>query len=233
MKKLTLLATISLLAFNTLADVKLTADKEDTKSGFYLKGHLGASKMNGVTHNLIGLSAKHKAKVSPLVSVGVGYAINDVARADITFDYMNVAFSDAKGERQVPFPQYFVTGGGEINNFKTSIHAVMINGSYDVVNTEQFNIFLGASLGYARIVEEQVWTLGRVVGTGSTPTSHNLAYGLSLGTDIKLDSNTSLEVTYSWKNYGKSKSHKSNGSYNVPANAYKGSHITTGLRFDI
>lgn len=231
MKKILLLTSVSLLSFSALAGAKTSV--EDVSNGFYLKGHAGATKLNNVSNDIIRTSSKHKSKVSPVVGVGIGYKINDIVRTDLTFDYMTTTFTKGSGIQATPMPAWVTTNGGQILSFKTHIHNIMVNGYVDVFQVQNLNVFVGGGVGYARINEDQLFAIGQVTGSGSTPASHNFAYAAHAGVDMKLTDNTKVELMYSWKNHGKSKSNKTNSSYNNGINTYKGSHATVGMRFDI
>lgn len=218
------------------------------KTGFYLKAIIGANKMNETTekNSINGIpinSNKSKADISPAVTIGIGYYINDFIRHDLTFGYSKVNFANNTAYFNVyDRSEDLYNIGQVIANRKTSIYSFIFNSYIDLPITDNLKLFIGGGIGLAQIKEKlsQTWTRNAFEGTNylgsdssknsdETKGKNNFAYSLTAGTSIKVYSNTTIELSYSWQDFGNT---KYNG-YSTTQNRYNGHSVMTGVRFDL
>ena len=244
-RNLLILMTMLFISHNVIAE---------ERSGFYLKGAIGANKLNNTKETannpdvdrsayLDGTSLKSKSKFSPNYSIGIGYYINDIFRTDLSLDYSKIKFNKATGRIK------FLTEDGDnillrnTLNRKASIYSFMINNYADFTILDKVKLFLGGGIGVAQIKEKGGIDTDIEVNNNShfkensyvsTKRKNNFAYSLTLGTAIQLTESTNLELAYSWKDYGKTKPKiDSDGEPTHDKNHYRGHHVGVGIRFDI
>lgn len=219
------------------------------KSNFYLKGAIGSNKMNDAVEKNAqnNFNLKQESILSPFVSIGAGYYLNDKIRSDITFNYYspffitesaNFSFYDQENNVNV-------VGGNSVSR-KAIIKSIMLNGYYDIIDKKSFTIFVGAGIGTAHIKEKvsilssgnisndyQTITFPLDILTSTTKLTNNFAYSFTVGTAIKVSSNINLELAYNWKNFGKTNPQRNINGDILTKNHYKGHNISIGVRLDI
>ncbi len=216
----------------------------EDRTGFYLKGNVGASKMkNAKQHNIypeyhINLpDNKSKSKVSPTFNIAAGFYLNDYVRYDLNFGYQKVNFKksvvdciwyDLQNENILDQHGKFTV------NRKASIYSLMFNGYVDLPISDKFNLFAGAGLGIAKINEKGnlIITANKITKSSDKVKSknkQNFAYSLTTGISLKVSDKTNFELSYSYQDFGKTKYKDKD----VTKNHYNSHSIMTGIRFDI
>jgi len=235
MRKMLLLPFLLLLSSSCNA--------EDIKDEmFYIKAGIGINivddikdrlpKINQV--NLDNKVLKSKStnsfnSLSPNYHVAFGCYLSEVIRGELAIDYHNINFKKSIIlNKQEEITSHF--------SRNAKIPSVMINTYVNLFDNEDFSIFAGGGVGVAQIKEKLTYMLYKKdtnieKGAYSAKASSNLAYALTLGTSIKFIESTYIDISYSWKNFGKA-SLKTPDKKRI-THSYKGHNITAGLRFDI
>lgn len=215
----------------------------DDRTGFYLKGNVGANKMkNTKQHNFypednINIpSNKSKSKVSPAFNIAAGFYLNNFLRHDLNFGYQQVNFKTNTVDNNILYDEHGnIKGYVDVKlNRKSSIYSLMFNSYIDVPINDDFNFFFGGGIGLAQIKEKvtQKFIVKNIaISTGSEKSKNkrNFAYSLITGLSLKVSDKANLEITYSWQDFGKTKYKDKD----VTKNRYSGHNIMTGVRFDI
>ena len=232
------------LSIATLTNMSLASER----TGFYLKGNVGANKMNEAreknsTEGISINSNKSEADISPAFNIGVGGYINDFIRHDLTFGYSKINFKESAVNFNV-FDRIEDLSyiGQSVVKRKSSIYSLIFNSYIDIPITDNSKIFIGGGIGLAQIKEtlSQTWSvnafeentfIGSHIENNSykTKDKFNLAYSLTLGTSIKISTKANIELAYSWAAFGKA-NHNTKG---ITSNEYNGHSVMTGIRFDL
>lgn len=222
MKKLLLVAAAT-------AALSSTALAEGESNMFYVKADVGANMMNKVTDKATGL--KLKSKTNMFLDFGVGYYLMDNVRADLDLTF-------------IVSPQLKKTGKDKFDasvksvsvKKKGNIMALLVNGYVDVFDVSVAKIFVGGGVGMAQVKEKITYNGQFTDGSTenvkiSSKKKNNFAYQLSLGASMELAPCVNGQLTYSWKDFGKT---KPKAAYEESGKtSYKGHHVGFGVRFDI
>lgn len=231
--------TIVILSTSTFAE---------NRNGFYLKGSVGANKMSETEEKPI----KSRSKLSPSFSIGLGYYLNDYLRHDLTLDYSSISFENGSANIteqgfDPDYGNYIFTGNGSVDR-KASVYSMMFNNYIDLPITDNSKLFFGGGIGLAQIkekinakiekgkiqVENNFIHIPNYTNSSSTKKKLNFAYSLMIGTSVKVTPITTIEIVYSWKDFGVTKTGKwRNDGDKVDKNRYNGHSCMAGIRFDI
>ena len=190
-----------------------------TEDAFYLKGNVGWNKMRDST--IRGSKFKCKAENSFLLGLGVGYYLMDNVRFDLMFDHffdpeMKHSFSGASNKYS--------------SKIKGEINALTINGYVDLFDVSIAKIFAGAGVGMAQVKDKFTLTSSPNDGTPAETSSisskkaNNFTYALHLGASMEFAPGVNGDLSYSWKDFGKTKDTKV---------SFKGHNLVFGVRFDM
>lgn len=164
----------------SLIALSASAFAADTKSGVYVRGDLGASKMFTGTENKQNLFSGSFNDVKPVYGVGVGYKFDNNFRADV-----NAQLRNSKHESKT-------------TEYKSK--AVFVNGYYDFDSSSIFTPYVTAGVGYAQNDMEKL-------STGNTNvTNKNFAYNAGFGSKINVSNDVDLDLGYKFVNLGEFKS---------------------------
>jgi len=212
MKKLLLITAASAAILSSTA----FAAEENT---FYLKANAGINKMNQVKFE----EHKLKSKIAPIVGFGVGYYIMDNVRTDLALDFLIN-------------PQAKKTFYGVTGKSKANITTLMLSGYVDMFDVSVAKIFAGAGVGISKVKEKRTASGtdtrgGEVVSySESSKNKTNVAYHVTLGAAAEVAPGVNAELSYSWKDFGKS---KFKGPNTTKGASFKGHHVLAGVRFDL
>lgn len=209
-----------LLIATALTAVLSSTALADTENMFYIKLNAGGTIYNKATDKFTGL--KMKSKTAAFVGGGVGYYIMDNTRADLTLDVPLNPELKKSGAVNNASGQY-----ADTVKHKGNIYALMVNGYVDLFDISVAKVFIGAGVGLAQVKEK---ITDAVNGNTSSKKKNNVAYQLSLGTSAEVAPGVNAELSYSWKDYGKTKAKANTGDGST---AYKGHNLLVGIRFDI
>ena len=258
MKKL-LLTTAALAAISTSAFA-------DTAEKFYVRGDLDAysftkfkttSKTTGVTTSK---AVKIKPKFGVGIDLGAGYYITDSVRAELV---LNLPFAQKmKGKTSLgqtaAAPANNATGATTENvsiKHKPTIRALLARVSADVLDLGGVGkVFITAGLGLAQVKDSATVTFTSNTAAGTAPgapaasstskdyafkakNKTNVAWTLGFGTAFDVAEGVHLDVTYSYRDYGKSKSLKgptvAGTTLTLSGNKFASHNLSAGIRFDI
>lgn len=223
------------LAFSTRAN-------EISEKQFYLKVGAGGNviyDMKGRLPEALEYPiVKSDYKIRNTYQGAVGYYVNDKIRSEISLDYHGINckhyVTDNAGFS-------FSDDGIEKSNIKGSILSVMSNNYYTLYTHKNFSIFIGATIGLAQIKErlnnmiliKNHWDSLVNIDQKSYKTKNiNFAYGLIFGSSYKVADSADIDVSYSWKDFGRTNFKTAEDGITPIKNRHKGHIVTLGLRFD-
>lgn len=194
MKKL-LLAAAATAAFSSAA----IADNE-----FYLRADAGVNMFNKV------YTDAKKAKVTPSMELGAGYALMDNVRAELAYGYHFNPGS--KGTAPV-------LGAYKV---KADIQTLMVKGFYDAFDLGMAQVFVGSGVGLAKV--SQKFTYGTT--SEKAKAKNNFTYLLALGTAFDVADSVKIDVQYNFQSFGQTKA-----TANAAKATYRSHAIKAGVRF--
>ncbi len=235
--KLITLTTLSSLFFN------FSCLAQDTYQNLtfikpYVKGEFGGQKLDSVKLNdksaVFKHSPKYQSKINSFMGIGIGSYWSENFRTDLTFNYYILPEFNLKAKT---IPGIRVSGDAKIN-----LWSLMLNGYIEVFKTDLFQVYVGGGAGMAQLKAKANATIkvSDLKGDGDheqikvsdkSKASNNFTYSLTLGTSYSLTDSTNLDLSYSWRDFGKTSAKWREGEgdrYNI-----KGHHVTVGLRFNI
>ena len=178
---------------------------EDT---FYVKAQAGWSKM--------AKSKGLKSKNDVSFGVGAGYHVMDNARVDLTFDHF--VNPTHKGKLD-----------GLDTKIKGDVNTLLLNGFVDLFDADIAKVFVGAGVGVSQVKAKASATVAGVSLSTKAKQKYNLAFAGYVGTSYEFTPGVTGELTYSYRDMGKTKKFK-----NTTLTAhYKGHNVGAGVRFDI
>ena len=143
-------------------------------------------------------------------------------------------------------PKLRLGGGGDTitkSNIKGSILSIMMNNYYNLYTHKGCSVFIGATFGLAQIKEHLNYnilvenyltnSLDKMGERSYKAKNINFAYGLILGGSYKVTDSAYIDVSYNWKNFGKTKFKTDKDRPTPTKNRHKGHIVGIGLRFDI
>jgi len=181
---------------------------EDT---FYVKAQAGWSKLTKQK----GLKSKNDVSFG----LGAGYHVMDNVRVDLTFDHFVNPTHKGKDT------------DGDSLKIKGEVNTLLLNGFVDLFDADIAKVFVGAGVGVGQVKAKATGT-DTVTGatfTGKAKQKYNLAFAGYVGTSYEFTPGVTGELTYSYRDMGKTK--KVKGSTNTVH--YKGHNVGAGVRFDI
>ena len=194
---------------------------------FYVKANLGYQKLNDAKDKD---DDKFKSKNGNFFfGLGVGYHLTDKVRMDIAFDHF------AAPVHKLSFVD---TENGDIirSKVKGNINAFTINGYIDLFDANNIKVFTGAGIGMAqtnaKAVAKVVYAVDGTEESGEfkSKRSNNFTYALHLGATAEISDNLHTDLTYSWRDFGRIKEKQEDEGNSF---AYRGHHLTFGIRYDI
>lgn len=226
MKKLLLIAA-------STAILSSTAMAEGVENTFYIKANAGMNKLNKANDKCSGL--KMKSKTAAILGLGVGYYVMDNVRTDLTLDFLlNPELK--KSGKDKDYTDMNVSA-----KHKPTITTLMASGYVDLFDISVAKVFAGAGVGLAQVKEKISGSFNIAGATASASTSvkkkNNLAYHLTLGAAAEVAPGVNAELSYSWRDFGKTKSQKKldgkDTGTELSKTGYKGHHVLAGIRFDL
>ncbi len=214
MKKLLLITAISTTLLSSIVSF---AEEND----FYVKVQAGATFLKSTKNKLF--EGKMVAKATPNFGVGAGYYVMDNVRADVTLDFLaNPQFKKSTGKSET----------ANTVKHKGHVMSLLVNGYVDVWDAEIVKLFAGVGAGWAQ-VKEKIHSIegGTDKSLGKTKKANNFAYQLTVGVAGEAVEGVTAELSYSWKDNGKTKKIKEFPQ--LGNTAYRGHQVTFGIRFNI
>ncbi len=198
-KKLLITSAIASFAVSAAADGKSATQSTGASisafENIYVTGTAGYSK----SMDLKGDFGKNNMKNSAILGLGVKTDVCDKAKVGLAFEYRpgykaNATTLDEDGE-------------SDNHNGKFKVMSLMLTGSYDIYNYEDFiTPYVEAGLGFARVKTGPInYSSAYTAFSFKSKAIYNPAYSLGLGARFKLDENASLSVGYKFSDFGKTK----------------------------
>lgn len=208
---------------------------------FYLKVEGGAEMLNKAKDKPTNI--KMKSNTAGIIGAGVGYYVMDNVRGELTLDFLlNPEF---KKSGQGTWSNVFgtgnnVSGTGTVKH-KGKVGSLLLNGYVDFYEVGAFKFHAGAGVGVAQLSEKIQYSASTGAATVQSQSIkvkkvYNFAYQVGLGASAAVADGVKVELGYSWRDYGKTKS-KTATNYGKTATfgktPYRGHNIIAGVRFDI
>ncbi|PCJ27129.1 MAG: hypothetical protein COA94_04220 [Rickettsiales bacterium] len=168
---------------------------------FYIKANAGLSQLSKIQ------TLKSKNKL--FFGAGIGYNVIDSVRIELMLEH----FSDPLHKK------------GDVK-LQGKANTLMFNGLVNIFDAHLVNIFVGAGAGFSEVSAVKSGETD-AANNGEIKKKHNLAFAGYLGASWELGGTASLEITYSYRDLGKTR------QLNEKSFHYKGHHLSAGLRFDI
>jgi opacity protein-like surface antigen len=207
MKKI-LLTTAALAAFSTSAFAEMGMGKDS----FYLRADVIGSKVSKTDD--------YKSKMNNFgMDVGAGYKVMDNMRAEIVYNHL---FN----------PKLKVTSKFATSKLKFTAHALMVRGFVDFADLGMAKLYAGAGLGWAQTgAKATVEFINGATGSVKAKKKNNLAWSLHAGSGFAVADGVTLDVGYSYRDYGKTKGFVD--AKTGPKVALRSHNLSAGVRFDI
>lgn len=218
MKKILLAAAASTVIASSSAMAAAQGD-------FYGALYGGVNMLNKINNSSGG---KFKSKNVGHLGLGVGYYINDMFRADLTFDHL--------------FDPEFKLNNGTVGNLKfnskvsADVNALMLNGYADVFDAGMVKFYVGAGVGASRNKAKLNTTFPSDASKNTNAKAKektDFAYAAHFGASSEFAPGVNGFLQYSWKDYGKSKDMVvSNSTTKAGKVKFRGHHASLGVRVD-
>ena len=150
------------------------------------------------------------------------------------FEHLRFDFKKQSATFEDNSDNAFTTGTKHIKRM-TLGKALILNGYMDIIDRKTYKFFIGAGGGAVRIKEtvyssssgntitsDQIYSFPLITELPKSKVSTNFAHSLMLGTSMNVNPQLNIELTYSWKNFGK-----------VSNNKYQGHNFSIATRFDL
>ena len=201
----------------------------------YFKGFLGINKFNQIRNFN---NFKQSSNFSPEIGIGggAGFTFDDSFRGEVIVSYTKVMFHN-----HCKLSSFYDV---HLNNKKITINSTMLNVYKDFVDlTENVKFFAGVGIGISQINETITWKTfspnsrnNRIIttykGVANRKTTYNFTHSIIAGIDFKVSPRLNLEVAYSFKNHGKTKSQMLQRVY-LDEKLYINHSIYTGIRYNL
>lgn len=202
MKKI-ILTTAALAAISTsaFADMDMGADS------FYLRGDVIGSKFTKVN--------SHKSKTGFGLDLAAGYRAMDNVRVELVYNHA--------------FNPEFKAKGADKSKYKFNADAVLVRAFVDVADLGMAKPYVGAAVGWAQLGVKNTNTTTNV--SEKAKNKNNLAWSLHAGAGFGVADGVTLDVGYSYRDYGKTKAVGKAAA--APKYALRSHNVSAGVRFDI
>ena len=191
----------------------LTSTAFAMEDQFYVKVEGGATMLNNTKVN----GLKMKSNTAGIFGAGVGYYVMENVRTELTLDFIVNPRSKHNSET-LRIKQ------------KGDVASLLLNGYVDLYDAGAFKFYAGAGVGVAQVRAK--FTGAVVQNSVKTKKATNFAYQVGAGASATVAEGVKVELGYSWRDYGKTKSKIVNGD-TLGKTHYRGHNIIAGVRFDI
>ena len=195
---------------------------------FYGKANVGFSKFDKVKED----GHKYKSENTGFFGVAGGYYLMNNVRAELALDHF---FSPThKNSRKILINTINVK-----SKLKGQATTVLANAYVDLFDISVAQIFAGAGVGMSRI-QTKFTSTGTQIATGKVGTisaksksTNTFAYALHLGASTEFAPGMHGELTYSYRDMGKTKKvAATKTSVSLGSINYKAHNVGVGVRFD-
>jgi opacity protein-like surface antigen len=147
--------------------------------------------------------------------IGAGYYINNKYRLSLQYNMTHIKQNVKYRDFEEVLDESTTTGVKKIE-YKTDIDYVLLNNYLNIVDKENYSLFVSGGIGYATINEKiNALFSGNIINgeTINIPLAAeqyktkrtNFIYGLGAGVGIKVNETINLDINYNYKNFGKPK----------------------------
>jgi opacity protein-like surface antigen len=202
----------------------LTSTAFAMEDQFYVKVEGGATMLNNTKVN----GLKMKSNTAGIFGAGVGYYVMENVRTELTLDFIvnpRSKHNSLEGKETLRIKQ------------KGDVASLLLNGYVDLYDAGAFKFYAGAGVGVAQVRAK--FTSALTITGGSTEQKSvktkkatNFAYQVGAGASAAVAEGVKVELGYSWRDYGKTKSKIVDGEA-LGKTHYRGHNIIAGVRFDI
>jgi len=175
------------------------------------------------------VSGKARSYQNGHLGVGMGCYINDKMRVELNFNHyanpvykFNAIYTDPLN---IEPPGEIICG-----KIKSEVNSIVLNGFVDIYNVDDVTLSFGVGLGSSRL-KAWVSSAGKAVRRKITPAKfkivheHEFTFATHLVAAYKLNSDTTGELSYSYRNLGTLDRDDERNPYEI-----RGHHITTGIK---
>ena len=201
----------------------------------YFKGIFGINKLNQISNFN---NFEQKSNFSPEIGIGggAGFVFDNSFRGDVIVSYTKVTFHN-----HCRLSSFYDV---HLNNKRVVINSAMLNVYKDFFEiAENTTIFAGIGIGVSEINENITWktfspnlTNNKLIntyqGVTNRKTTYNFTHSITAGIDFKVSSRLNLELAYSFKNHGKTKS-QTVQRVHLDEKLYLNHNIYTGVRYNL
>jgi opacity protein-like surface antigen len=206
-------------------------------SNIYLKVEAGSAKLAKAKDKNIRRSLKSNS--AAILGFGIGTYFSESSRLELELSFINnLKFKGSAADD-------FSAGGISITRNRTisrkvNVKNYMANVYMDLLDFDRAKIFIGGGLGAATL-KEKISLTQTVAPTGiflpvsiaaNSKKTTNFAYSLSAGVSAGLSHKVNVDVKYSFKDLGKTKS-VLHGNIRLPGVKYRAHIISAAFRIDL
>jgi opacity protein-like surface antigen len=203
MKKI-LLTTVAVAALSTSAFAEMGLGEDS----FYLRADVLGNKYNKVSAR----GNSYKSEYDMGLDVGAGYRVMDNMRTELVYNY---AFN----------PKLKHDETNNSSKVKINAQSLTLRGLVDFADLGMAKLYAGAGLGWAQVGAK----LTDTAVPAKAKNTNNLAWSLHAGSGFSVADGVTLDVGYSFRDYGKTKEFANNGG-KVTVRSH---NLSAGVRFDI
>ncbi len=237
-------SSLFLYFFFFLLFITSVANAIPPEEGFYFKQIITVNKLLSIKESDADIKFKslQESKLTPGISLGIGYYITPYGRVDLTLEPLTFYFYNESSSFNYIENGTLTLGTKSIKR-KASGKAIMLNYYFDCVDKEYFKIFVGGGVGI-NVIKEKVSHLlsGNSTGTDciynfplisetfTSKSKANFAYSLTVGTTIEVNPVINTDLSYSWRDLGIIKYKSGDLSHK---HKYRGHYFSAALRFNL
>ena len=200
-------ASVALSAFSARAQTPNANNADASAAGMYGVGQAALSFVDDSAKDLVDGAGYGDFDVgNGGFNIGVGYRLNDLVRAELTYNYRG----GAENEKTIQ-------GAGVYSDNKYSVttSGVMLNGYVDIPVGGTVTPYVGAGVGFTDV--EYMVEFEGTGGKGKRKVaSSGFSYGFAAGVGIEMNERVAWDVGYRYVNHGSFKKH--GGKFATAAN---------------
>ena len=200
-------ASVALSAFSARAQTPNANNADASAAGMYGVGQAVLSFVDDSAKDLVDGAGYGDFDVgNGGFNIGVGYRLNDLVRAELTYNYRG----GAENEKTIQ-------GAGVYSDNKYSVttSGVMLNGYVDIPVGGTVTPYVGAGVGFTDV--EYMVEFEGTGGKGKRKVaSFGFSYGFAAGVGIEMNERVAWDVGYRYVNHGSFKKH--GGKFATAAN---------------
>lgn len=200
-------ASVALSAFSARAQTPNANNADASAAGMYGVGQAALSFVDDSAKDLADGAGYGDFDVgNGGFNIGVGYRLNDLVRAELTYNYRG----GAENEKTIQ-------GAGVYSDNKYSVttSGVMLNGYVDIPVGGTVTPYVGAGVGFTDV--EYMVEFEGTGGKGKRKVaSSGFSYGFAAGVGIEMNERVAWDVGYRYVNHGSFKKH--GGKFATAAN---------------